>query len=293
MKKISIIIVHYQIESVLFNCLESLSQQDTKTPIEIIVVDNGSQAGFAKRLKAKFKNLIYLKPKLNLGYGAGNNFGSEVATGDILFFLNPDTLLEPKCIELIAKFWQSHPDAAIVAPSLITDKKAYFKNQGSLTLTPIRAIFAHSVIHKLWPHNPIAKKFWLKTVDKTKNRLVEVVPGTAFTIQQEIFESVGRFDESFFLYFEEYDFCKRVGDTGKKVWMLGDAKIVHLWEATTKSMDTKAVYNQSFRYYLQKHFGWQGNLAYYLTRMGKKHLFWSILALASLTLLIYYRRDVN
>jgi GT2 family glycosyltransferase len=283
---ISYIVVHYQVEKTIFSCIESIYQQDKgDNTIEIIVVDNGSHTTFKQRLLHKFKKVRYIKAPKNLGYGKGNNLGARKAKGDLLFFLNPDTILQKDCLKEITQFWEKNPHVGAVAPTLLHPDKETFVQQGSLLLTPIRALCAHSLLHRLWPNNPIAANFWLTNLNKNKNRIVEVCPGTAFTIPTNLFIETGLFDEKMFLYFEEYDFFLRLKKTNKKVWMLGKAQLIHQWGETTQGISTKKIYQESFRYYLKKHYGEIGEITYFLINNLKTVL--GILALSFLGSLLF------
>lgn len=286
---VSIIIVHYQVEKVLFSCLKTIYSQQVKSKFEVIVVDNGSHAGFEKRLSDQYSQTKYFKAPKNLGYGAGNNFGATQAEGDILFFLNPDTELLPGCVDVLVNFLHTQTNAGIVAPTLLHTNLQLFAQQGSLTLTPLRAIAAHSIVHRLWPNNPISNAFWLSTVSQKNNRKVEVVPGTAVMISRQNFVAVGGFDESFFLYFEEYDMCRRMLALGKEIWMLGNAQIIHVWEGTSKGMNTNEIYRQSLRKYLVKYYGSIiGQLTFNVTQLSKNQLLLILIFALSVFLALLY-----
>lgn len=279
---ISIIIVHYQEEQLLFACLESIAAHAKNT--EVIIVDNGSKPGFEQRLTEKHSSVRYIQAQDNVGYGAGNNLGALIANGQWLFFLNPDTVLQKNTVEHLERFITDKPDLAIVAPTLLHPDKSVFEQQGSLTLTPIRVLAAHSIFHTIWPTNPVARKFWLADVNKSKDRQVEVVPGTAFMINKKIFNQVGRFDPQFFLYFEEYDLCRRILASDHQIWMSGSSLVIHHWEGTTKNTATNAIYNSSLKKYLDKYYGnFVATATYLLSRVSK----WQILVIVVLVVLVY------
>jgi len=259
---LSIIIVNYYLHKELFECIKIIFDQPTKIKFEVVLVDNGSAKGFQEKLQKKFPKIKYLKAPKNLGYGAGNNLGAGLARGKYLFFLNPDTKLYSGSLDSLVAFLQENEHCGVVAPNLVHQDDSYFSQQGSLTLTPLRSIAVHSIFNKLWPKNPMAQKFWLAKVDKKEDRQIEVVPGTALMISKELFNRVGKFDEKYFMYFEEHDLCKRVIENGKEIWMLGQTKVFHEWGATTKNLNLKPTYAQSFKYYLTKHYGWCGWLAF-------------------------------
>lgn len=230
--RLSIIIVKYKVEKQLGECVKSLK---TKIPHEVIVVDND---------------------KHNVGYGAGINLGAKKAKGDLLFILNPDTKLEAGVIEKLVSFYLDNPKCGVVAPDLMDEDGNLYDSIGTGKLTPISAIFSISIIHRLFPGNPIAKKYWIDRDLKKKVREVEVAPGAAFLVNKKLFEKVGGFDEKFFLYFEESDFCRRIRELGFKIYILQNAKITHTWGASTKSNPKKDFYfKQSRRYYFEKYYG--------------------------------------
>ncbi len=113
-----------------------------------------------------------------------------------------------------------------------------------------------SFVQKLFPNNKIYKEYYLLDWDKKTIKKVDVTPGTAFSIRKSIFEEVGRFDEKFFLFFEENDLCLRLKKLGYSMYINPEAKLVHLWGESTKSLpNTKEIFKKSRFYYFQKHFG--------------------------------------
>lgn len=255
-KTVSIIIVNYKVRDELFNCLRSVYESKTKASFEIIVVDNDEIKTIGKDLKKEFPQVIYLSSKTNLGFGGGNNLGFRKAKGDFIYFLNPDTKMEENSIDSLVQFLKKDKKIGIVAPLLLNQKGIPYPLQGTLELTPKRAIFSHSIINKLFPGNKVSRQFWQIGWDKTKVKEVDVVPGTAFMIRREIFEEISGFDQKFFLYFEEFDLCKKVREMGYKVFINPQARVIHLWESSTKQRnDINEIFNKSRFYYFRKNYG--------------------------------------
>ncbi|MEK7091301.1 MAG: glycosyltransferase family 2 protein [Patescibacteria group bacterium] len=225
--RVSIIIVKYQAEKELAACLASLKNY------HVIVVDNN---------------------KINRGYAVGNNLGAKQAKSEYLLILNPDTVVSPGAIESLTSFLDSHPKAGIVAPLLLDPSGRPYPLQGTRELTPLTGLFALSFLNRL--PNPISRRYWLADWDKKDPCQVDVVPGTAFLIRRNLFNRIGRFDEKFFLYFEESDLCRRVRLKGWEIYMYPPAKIMHHWGASTpKSPRIQAIFSASRFYYFRKHFG--------------------------------------
>lgn len=254
--KVSIIIVNYKVKQHVIECIQSIISNKPRFSYEILIVDNDEKKTLFKSLRRKFPTVKYV-PNKNRGFGQANNVGATVAKGQYLFFLNPDTKITSRAIDNLVHFLDRNKRVGIVAPLLLDSNENAYELQGTEILTPGKAVFAYSFLNKFLPNNFISHKFWMKGWDKTKTREVEVVPGTAFMIRSEIYKRVGGFDEKLFLYFEEYDLCKRVKEIGYKILIVPAAKVIHFWgESTKKSkLNIDKIFNQSRFYYFKKHFG--------------------------------------
>ncbi len=253
---VSIIIVHYKVKEDLFACLRSIEKSNTKISYEIIIVDNDEEKKIEKDLVKTFPNIIYIKAESNKGFGVGNNLGAANAKGKYFFFLNPDTRIKSNCIDILVSFTQSNKKIGIVAPLLLDPKGIAYPIQGARVLTPLRAIFSLSFLYKLFPRNIIASEYFLSAWDKKTIKEIDVVPGTAFLIRKNVFEKIGKFDERFFLFFEEHDICLRVQKLGYKIFTNPHAKIIHLWgRSTKKGENIKQIFRKSRYLYFRKHFG--------------------------------------
>jgi len=283
--KLSIIIVYYGEKKSLSGLLRSIQKNRPKFNLEIIVVNN--KAG--ENIKAYFKKYNFVKSIIesgkNLGYGRGNNLGAKSAKGEYLFIINTDIEVIAKSIDILVSFLDGHVDTAIVAPNLQYPNGNLLENIGSRTLTPLRGIFALSFINKIFPNNSISKCYFLKDISKNKLREVDTVPGTAFLIRKSVFDNVGGFDNNFFLYFEEFDLCKRVRDLGWKIIIDPKAVVVHYWEPGDGGLKLKKYFEQSRFYYFKKHFGLISALIVeFFTRISRRLVF--VLVISTVVIII-------
>lgn len=254
--KISIIIVHYKNDKDLIECLDSLYHQKINQSYEVIIVDNSENNSLQNILtNKKYRNLKYILSPKNLGYGAGMNLGVSYAKGEFVFILNPDVIFETNIISNLIKSFNKEKNIGIIAPLLYTTQ-GKIMDQGARELTPFRALIKYSFIDKILPNNPISKHFWEKHWKKNKLNEVDNVPGTAFMIRKDLFEKIGGFDEKFFLYFEEFDLCKRVREAGYRIFIDSDLKLIHKWGTTTKLLKNKdEIFRKSRFYFFKKHYG--------------------------------------
>lgn len=255
MTTLSVVIVHYKVKDYLFACLASIKKYWPKFSTEVIVVDNDETKTIESELKKRFPWVIYAKSPKNLGFGAGNNIGARIAKGKYLFSLNPDTRLISYAIDYLVDFLTRHKDVGIVAPLLLDPVNKPYSLQGTQKLGFWESFFALSFLNSFFPKNSISKRYWNLDWDKTTDKEVDVIPGTAFVIRKELFEKIGGFDERFFLYFEEYDLCSRVKIQGYSLFILPKARVIHAWGASTKSLKKNDYFIKSRFIYFRKHIG--------------------------------------
>lgn len=250
--KLSIIIVNYLVDDEVINCINSIVKRIDIRDYEIIIVDNSPQKTLLKKIE-KIKKIQYIPTRENVGYGQACNIGAKKAKGDFIFILNPDTeYLKGSFKEIIKAF---KPDTGAIAPFLkIGDKGKAL--QGTLVLSPLRAIFSLSFIGRLFPRNKIRSDYYLMKAKLSRFKECEILPGTAFIIRKKLFLNSGSFDKKLFLYFEEFDLFKRIKEQGYKMFI--DRKFIfkHTWGASTKKIDsTKSIFEKSRFYYFKKHYG--------------------------------------
>lgn len=253
--KVSIIIIHFQAKKELFNLIQSIKSTKPRLAYEIIVVDNDNYKKLEKDLKIKFPQVKYYRSESNIGFGAANNFAVKKAQGDLLLFLNPDVIIRDNSIDdLYRKYLMENP--GILAPQALDVSNKIHLHQCTNKLTPTKALVTLSFINKIFPDNPISRKFWISDWDRKSERQVEFVEGSAFMMAKKLFTEIGGFDENFFLFFEDTDLCKRVRDRGLKIIYYPKAKLIHLGgKSTINKEKSKKIFQQSRKYYFKKHYG--------------------------------------
>jgi len=286
---VSIIIVNYHVKKEIFSCIQSILNLKESTKFEIIVVDNSEKDELSVDLKKKFKSVKYIKPEKNLGYGAGNNLGVKNAICEYIFILNPDTKISSGNIKSLTDFISKNKKIGAVAPQLLDFNNNVYDEQGASELTPGKAFFVLSFLNKLFKKNRFWKIYWGIPWNRSKPKEVDVVPGTAFVIRRDLFEKIGGFDEKFFLYFEEFDFCKRLREKGYKNYILPGLKIEHEWGASTKQNTSSNKYFLKSRlYYFRKNYGlFKAILLESFLRINKNFIIISLIILIGLILRAY------
>ncbi|MGB5969157.1 MAG: glycosyltransferase family 2 protein [Spirulinaceae cyanobacterium] len=247
---VSIIIINYNGAEVILNCLESLYSNLKQVAYEVIVVDNASQDGSPESIVQQFPQVTLLPQKRNLGFGSANNIGVQQAQGEFLFLLNSDTIITADILpRLIAKLNQS-PLTGIVGPQLLNPDGSF---QFSVS-KEISILGEFQTLQQVKQYRNLATR---PNVAKIYNQEqnVDIVVGAAMLMRRSLFKEVGGFDQSFFMYFEESDLCKRVGNLGYSILYIPEVSLIHLGGySVAKNADYMArEYRRSQRYYYKKH----------------------------------------
>lgn len=236
---LSIIILNYNTKDFLLECLQSIKEADLGgITTEVIVVDNASDDGSTKALK-NFRFSIFhfqlIENKKNLGFAAGNNVGVKKASGRYVLFLNPDTVLSKDAIKEIFDFMEAHKDAAVATPKLELPNRQLDEASHRGFPTPWNAFCHFSGLRKIFPKSRIFSGYtlgWL--LNKKEPHEVDSVSGAFFFVRREVAEEVARlparqgwWDEDYFWYGDELDFCYRLKEKGWKIFFLPQVKVLH------------------------------------------------------------------
>ena len=260
---VSIIIVNYNSAEIILNCLKSLHTHLKQVAYEIIIVDNASQDGSPETIAKHFPQVKLLPQGKNHGFGTANNIGVNHAQGEFIFFLNSDTIVTSDILPtLISKLKQS-PNIGIVGPQILNPDGSF---QFSVS-KEISILGEFQTLQQVKQYrNPATRSTLAQIYDYEQN--VDIVVGAAMLMRHSLFNEVGGFDESFFMYFEESDLCKRVRDLGYTILYTSEAHLIHLGGySVAKVAGVMATeYRRSQRYYYQKHRPWweQWLLNFYL-----------------------------
>ena len=230
---LSIIIVNYNTAELVKSCVNKLLK-DTKNltspQAEIILIENASPE---KPLKDDWKNerIQLITNKENLGFAKAVNQGMNVSKGRHVLLLNSDTELKSGSINDLVKFADSKEDAGIVGAKLILPTGEVQKS-----------VFRFPTIWRA------VQEFLLGQKDKFSSFVpsgnvpvkVEAIVGAVFLITNKAKEKVGLFDERYFMYFEDLDYCKRVSAAGLSVYYLPTVEFFHHHGASGKNLADSA-----------------------------------------------------
>lgn len=250
MKDLSIIIVNYNVLSLLQLCLDSLEHWVRGISYEIIVVDNASNDGSAQVL-SQDRRLTYVYLEENVGFGRANNRGLELATGRNILFLNPDTGLLHDAPSVLCHYLDTHPEVGACGANLLTPQLT--PNQSFMRYRPGLMWELHQLSWNLWFRLRGDRNLFFN--HGTRPLSVGYITGAALCVRRSVLDQVGAFDADFFLYFEETDLCYRIALAGYALHNVPQARIIHLEGGSVASAQKVERMRQSRKIYQRKHFG--------------------------------------
>lgn len=258
-KSISIVIVSWNTRELTLSCLASLSKAtlgSNRIDVEVVVVDNSSSDDSAEAIKEYFPEVILIESGSNLGFGRANNIALGKVTGEIIFFLNSDTLVSSNTLEVLLEAFEADRSIGAIGCKLVESDGSIQKSvRGHPSFTAF--LYSDTLLHVLFFLKSEYERYRQKNFDFTREQLVDTVMGAAMAVPKKIFDQLGGFDPVYFMYFEEADLCRRIGDAGYIVKYPPTTKVQHIGGASSSQARSRMylVYRQSMFSYFRKHEG--------------------------------------
>ena len=231
---INIVYVNYKMRADIMAAVESLRADIAESPYraQITVVDNsGNVDGLKEALGARFPEVKYLDAGGNVGFGRGNNIGFKSAPARYYFALNRDTIIPPRsrAIERLVEFMDAHPKIGCIGPKLVNldgslQDTCYRFDWRSIAIKPFKQIQYDKKYH--WARK-YTDKLLMKDFDHNRTQPVDWVLGAALLVRREVVEDIGWFDERYFMYLEDCDWCRAMWEQGWSVYYVHDIVIQH------------------------------------------------------------------
>lgn len=249
---LSIIILNYNSGDFLKRCLESiLATKKNGFNYEVIIVDNGSKDESIERLGEFIKEIEESKNlrngnfkikgfllrliinQRNLGFSAGNNVGIKKARGRYILFLNPDTLVEKETFKKMIKFMDAHPKIGVATcrVELPNGKLDEACHRGFPT--PWNAFCHFSGLEKLFPKSRFFAGYTLGWKSLKRTHEIDAGTGAFLLVRREAGEKIEWWDEDYFWYGEDLDFCYRIKRAGWKICYVPTTRIIHFKGVTS------------------------------------------------------------
>jgi hypothetical protein len=252
---LSVIIVNYKARDLLLECLAALAPDLSRLESETVVVDNDSRDGTPQALAARFPGVRLIANAENAGYGRAVNQGIRVTGGEFVLVMNPDCEPRPGAVSALLDYLRAHPRAAIAGPRLLRGDGGI---EHSARGFPDHLTFLfnrYSLLTRLFPNNRYSRRYLLSDWDHLSVREVDWLSGAFLMVRRTAIDQVGGFDEAFFMFNEDVDWCRRMKLAGWANVYVPDAQVVHRVGASKSRVAPRVIVerHRGMIHYFHKH----------------------------------------
>lgn len=227
MIELSIVIVSYNTKDLLKDCIESIYKNSKDLSFEIIVVDNNSSDGSADLVSNNFKDVILIKNSQNLGFSKANNIGIKKTSGDFILFLNSDTLVKENTLRHMLDFMKIHQDVGASTCKLLMPNGKIDDASHRGFPTPWNSFCHFSGLSKILPKTKLFGGYNLTYLDFNKTHEIDALAGAFMLVRRSAGEKVRWWDEDYFFYGEDIDFCFMLKQNNWKIYYVPEVSILH------------------------------------------------------------------
>jgi GT2 family glycosyltransferase len=257
--KLSIVIVNYNVQYFLRNCLLSVIEACKDIEAEIIVVDNRSTDGSVEMLKTHFPEIKCIANTDNLGFSKANNQAIQQAFGEYVLLLNPDTVVEEDTFRRCIEFMDVHRDCGGLGVRMIDGSGTFLPESKRGLPKPNVAFYKIFGLAQLFPKSKKFGQYHLGYLSETETAEIEILSGAYMFLRKSVIDEVGMLDESFFMYGEDIDLSYRIIKGGYKNYYFPEVSIIHYKGESTKksSVNYVFVFYKAMVIFARKHFSKQ------------------------------------
>jgi GT2 family glycosyltransferase len=227
--RVSVVMVVYQTGEALIKSIEHVLAEPLVD--EFVIIDNGSPAAEAERLRALGRTearVVLQQGHGNVGFARGANMGAETARGEYIVFLNPDANLQDGCIEALVSAFEKQPVPTVVGARVMNTDGTEQRGGRRGEVTPVTTLLSFGHLTSVFKS---LAKFEIHREDEALPEAPVPMPtisGACFALRRADFELLGGFDEGYFLHVEDIDLCWRARQAGGQVLFQPAAEVIHL-----------------------------------------------------------------
>lgn len=266
---LSIVIVSYNTKDFLIKCIQSIEETGKDFTYEVIVVDNASNDTSQELVKEKFKDVILIANKENLGFSKANNIGIRKTNGRYVLFLNADTIVYPITLKTMIDFMDKNEDAGASTCKLQMPNGKIDDASHRGFPTPWNSFCHFSGLSKIFTKVKLFGGYNLSYLDFSKTHEIDALAGAFMMVRKVAGKKVSWWDEDYFFYGEDLDFCYMLKQKGWKIYYVPEVSILHYkgvtggikkhsqdFSTADKNTKKKATYERfrAMRLFYKKHY---------------------------------------
>ncbi len=259
--ELSIVIVNYNVQHFLHQCLNSVKKAIEDIQAEVFVVDNNSVDGSVEMVAQEFPWVTLIANKDNVGFSKANNQAMWVAKGKYVLLLNPDTVVQEDTFTKCLAYASENPKLGGLGIKMVDGKGTFLPESKRGLPTPWVAFYKIFGLSKLFPNSKRFGQYHLSFLSKDENHVIQVLSGAFMMMKKEALDKVGLLDEDYFMYGEDIDLSYRITKGGYENHYFSDSQIIHYKGESTKkgSLNYVFVFYRAMIIFAKKHFS--GNQA--------------------------------
>jgi len=255
---LSAVVINYKSRDALAECLDALTADARAAglALETVVIDNDSRDGSAEMLATRHPAARWIGNAENAGYARAVNQGIAATSAPFVLVLNPDCVPHAGALRALLDGLIARPRAAVAGPRLLNTDGSLEYSARSFP-TPFTLLFnRYSLLTRLWPSNPWARRYLMSDWDHASEREVDWLSGACMLVRREAIAAVGGMDEKFFMFNEDVDWCRRFRDAGWASVYLPAATVTHHIGASQKRVAPRVIWARHLgmiRYFRKHH----------------------------------------
>tara|TARA_B110000305_G_scaffold28899_1_gene27081 strand:+ start:7233 stop:9188 length:1956 start_codon:yes stop_codon:yes gene_type:complete len=253
---LSVVIVNYNVEYFLEQCLNSVHKASLKCNTEVFVVDNNSSDHSVEMVKDKFPDVHLIANKDNKGFSMANNQAIKISKGKYILLLNPDTVVEENTFEKIIQFMTKTPLCGGLGVRMVDGNGDFLPESKRGLPTPAVAFYKIFGLSSLFPKSKRFGAYHLGYLSEHEIHEIDIMSGAFLCVSRKAIDKIGLLDETFFMYGEDIDFSYRITKAGFKNYYFPKTTIIHYKGESTKksSVNYVFVFYRAMVIFAQKHF---------------------------------------
>jgi GT2 family glycosyltransferase len=217
----------------LERCLAALASARESIDMDVTVVDNASNDGSAELVERQFAWVRLIRNERNLGFGAAHNQVLQTARGRYWLILNSDASPSNGSLRELIDYLDANPQVAVAGPKLRYPDGTVQPSRRRFP-TPATLVLESTQLQRFWPNNAALQRYYVQDCSDDEPQDVDWLVGACLCVRAAAAQEVGHFDERFFMYSEELDWCRRFRAAGWRVAYVPSAEVVHLEGASSR-----------------------------------------------------------